>query len=123
VTVDDRKLLEIIRAVRATGNPLQIVADGVEYGVFQELGTRFMPGRHFMRSAVEAVRGWYFASEGWSGLPEDPAVADKLCRQAAFMVEAEAKKSPPCPVDTGALRASIHVVQGTAYEFEVLKPK
>jgi len=42
------------------------VADGVEYGIYQELGTSRMAAQPFMGPAVEAIRPQYNAS--WRGL-------------------------------------------------------
>ncbi len=113
VTVDDRILVQMIRDLKRQGNPLYIVADGVEYGVYQELGTRYMPGKHFMRNAVDRVRAWFI--KRWN--ERTLTMADENVRQAAFMVEGEAKAG--APVDTGALKASIHVVKGGEYRYEV----
>jgi HK97 gp10 family phage protein len=35
------------------------VHDGVEYGIYQEMGTSRMPARPFLGPAVESVRPWY----------------------------------------------------------------
>jgi HK97 gp10 family phage protein len=35
------------------------VADGVEYGIFQELGTSRMPAHPFLVPALESIRDWF----------------------------------------------------------------
>lgn len=115
VVVDDRDLLEIIRRVERLGQPVYIVADGVEYGIFQELGTRFVPARHFMRDACRAVESWFASQPAWEELILHGD--DQALRLAAFQVEGEAKLR--APVDTGALRASIHVAKAELFEYEI----
>ena len=73
-------------------------------GLYQEMGTYKMAAHPFMAPAVEAVRGSFEKSFGGiDSLTAVEAVVDK----AAFDVEAGAKMR--APVDTGALRSSIHV--------------
>jgi len=104
VTIEDAKLR---RLIRATGGTVQgkVVADGVEYGAYQEFGTSKMAAQPFMRPAIEAVRGPFqkAMSQAWRSTREAQDVVDKT----AFSVEQGAKQR--APVDTGALRSSIHV--------------
>jgi len=115
VTVDDRVLRGIIQKLERQGKPTAIVADGVEYGIFQELGTsRGISPLHFMRRAVEKVRPVF--TKGWS--LERLTNAGKFVRAVAFQVEGYAKTYEN-RVDTGALRASIHVVASSIHRFKV----
>ena len=115
VTVDDRVLRGIIQKLERQGKPTAIVADGVEYGIFQELGTsRGISPLHFMRRAVEKVRPVF--TKGWS--LERLTNAAKFVRAIAFQVEAYAKTYEN-RVETGALRASIHVVASSLHRFRV----
>jgi len=60
--VDTGALKNSIKA-RQSKNPKNwIVSDGVEYGVFQELGTaRGVPARHFMGGAAEKTAPGFFS--------------------------------------------------------------
>lgn len=112
ITIDDSKLVAMIRAtVRA--RPVRIVADGVEYGIYQELGTKRMGAHPFMRPAVEAVRqGFLKAWQSVDNLTQAETVVEKTARD----VESGAKTR--APVDTGALRSSIHVIEGEQFVVE-----
>ena len=115
VTVDDRVLRGIIQKLERQGKPTAIVADGVEYGIFHELGTsRGISPLHFMRRAVERVRPEFL--KGWSLARLTNANA--FIRAVAFQVEGYAKMYET-RVDTGALRSSIHVVTGAIHRFIV----
>ena len=104
--VDDRKLRELIE--KSSGKaPAAIVADGVEYGLFQELGSSRNVAQPFMVPAVEAVRPGYAQAMKGSITREQ---VSRVVRKAAFDVERGAKLR--APVDTGALKNSIHVVDG-----------
>lgn len=103
VTLDDAKLKQLITH---TGAEVQrYVADGVDYGIWQETGTeRQGYAQPFMRPAVEAVRpGWERAFENKLTDDQTEAVVEKVARD----IEGLAKDY--APVDTGALRNSIHV--------------
>jgi HK97 gp10 family phage protein len=64
--VDTGALKSSIKA-EENGGPLHWwVHDGVHYGIYQELGTRFMAAQAFMRPAVESVRkAW---TDAWKEL-------------------------------------------------------
>ena len=47
---------------KMTGDLTFTVSDGVEYGVFQELGTSKMAAQPFMTPAIEAWRDKFFAA-------------------------------------------------------------
>lgn len=105
VTLDEAKLRAFISATGA--ETVRYVADGVSYGIYQELGTvRQGYAQPFMRPAVEAVRaGWIKAFQNQL---TDKQV-DQVVRKTAFDVEGIAKQL--APVDTAALRNSIHTTE------------
>ncbi len=106
VKVDDRKLRALIKGTKGTVKP-RIVADGVEYGLFVHQGTTRMAARPFMRQAVEAVRpGFAKAFDEQLTVKQIESVLNKTARD----VERGAKQR--APVDTDALRSSIHVIKG-----------
>lgn len=106
VHIDDSKLVELIAATKGK-RPVRIVADGVEYGIYQEMGTTRIPAHPFMKPAAEAVRRGYIKA---IGQVDNWEVAEQVTEKAARDIERGAKQR--APVDTGALRASIHVVEG-----------
>jgi len=85
-----------------------------EYGVENGFGRGIrIPAHPFMRPAVEAVRGQFNkAMRAALGTDKAQAVVDKT----AFDVERGAKQR--APVDTGALKNSIHVVDGDEFSVE-----
>ena len=106
VKIDDSKLVALINATKGAVKP-RIVADGVEYGLYQERGTVNMPAHPFMVPAVEAVRpGFAAAFKEQLTIKQAEAVLDKTARD----VERGAKQK--AAVDTGAMRSSIHVIKG-----------
>jgi HK97 gp10 family phage protein len=59
--VDTGALKNSINA-RQSQNPKNwIVSDGTDYGIHQELGTRFIPARHFMGGAAEKTAPGFFS--------------------------------------------------------------
>ena len=109
ITVDDR---ELRRLIANTGGPAvtAIVADGVEYGIWQETGTSKMAAQPFMVPAVDAVRpGWVAAFKNQL----TDAQVSEVVRRAAFDIERGAKER--APVDTGALKNSINTVIGDTF--------
>jgi len=108
ITVDDR---ELQRLIRETGDEvLYIVADGVNYGIHQEFGTVKMAAHPFMVPAVENVRPGFAAA--FQNKLTDKQV-DAVCRKIAFSVVGIAQQM--APVDTGALKNSIHMVKGDTF--------
>jgi len=94
-------------ARRAGGTTKRIVADGVEYGLYQEMGTVYMDAHPFMRPALEAVRpGFEKAWDDVITLEQAEQVVEKTARDVERLAKIRA------PVDTGALRNSIHVIGG-----------
>jgi len=108
ITVDDR---ELQRLIRETGDEVMyIVADGVNYGIHQEFGTVKMAAHPFMVPALENVRPGF--AQAFQNKLTNTQV-DQVCKKTAFDVESIAKQM--APVDTGALKNSIHVVKGEQY--------
>jgi hypothetical protein len=106
INIDDSVLVALIAATKGK-RPVRIVADGVNYGIYNEFGTSRMPAHPFMKPAAEAVRAGYIKAIGQA---ENWEKAEAVTEKAARDVERGAKAR--APVDTGALRASIHVVKG-----------
>jgi hypothetical protein len=103
IIVDER--IELDRLISSTGARVErIIADGVEYGVFQELGTSRLAPQPFMSPAVEAVRPGFEAA--FANQLTDAQVESVIIK-TAFDIERGAKER--APVDTGALKNSIHV--------------
>ena len=103
---------ELDRLIANTGGKIErIVADGVHYGIYQELGVMNgfgrgipIPAHPFMKPAVEDVRpGWDAAFKNQLTTAQVEGVVEKAARD----VERIAKQR--APVDTGALMGSIHV--------------
>ena len=79
------------------------VADGVHYGIHQEYGTSRQAGKPFMRPAVEEVRDKLPNEIKSTGLRQLDAIMGKIATDVHAVAAREA------PVDTGALRNSLHV--------------
>lgn len=103
IVIDDSKLVAMIKQTRGK-KPMRIVADGVEYGIHQEL-LEPPRGKPFMRPAAEAVRRGF--AKAFKAAGSNFALADQIVEKAARDIEKIAKAT--VHVDTGALRASIHV--------------
>jgi hypothetical protein len=120
VTVDDTELRRLLSKLEKQGNPVRIVADGVEYGVFVEYGFHHRGGSYIAArpaggNAVESIRGALEKALAQAkSLERTEAALDKL----AHDLEAAWKQgiTEMDAVDTGAYRASIHVVSGTETE-------
>ena len=102
VTLDVKVLRDYI--ANTGGKFTKFVKDGVEYGIYQEMGTSRMSAQPFMVPAVEAVRGG-FEKAFMNQLKNDQVEAVVL--KTAHDVERIAKQM--APVDTGALKNSIGV--------------
>jgi len=109
VTVDTARLDQIIAALPKE-KIVRFVADGVEYGLYQEMGfTHYKSGKPvaaqpFMSPAVEAVRPSF--EKSFNGI-DSLTMIETLVDKAAYDVGAGAKIK--CPKDTTALEQSIHV--------------
>lgn len=102
--LDARVMEELIKST--DGTITRWVHDGVEYGIYQEMGTHKMAAQPFMRPSIEANRrGFERALKhfGFEGLRNAVDVVEKV----AFDVLAGAQIR--CPVDTGALVNSLSV--------------
>ena len=122
IVVDDRKLVALMKATKGK-RPTRIIADGVEYGIYIEMGTVHMPARPCAGPAVEAVRPAFLQAWKKAGsLARSEAVVDK----AAHDVERLWKQNiiQKDAVDTGAYLNSIHVVDAETFttEFESMRP-
>jgi hypothetical protein len=104
VILDDRKLQEIIRAT--AGNvKRRIIADGVEYGVFVELGTSRMAARPALVPSFETHTANLGRALGQA--VERGVSLDDVMSKTAFDVQRGYQEN--VPVATGALKNSIHV--------------
>jgi hypothetical protein len=105
VVLDTQKLDALIRATDKSPDS-RYVADAVHYGIYQELGTSRNAAHPFMIPAVEVVRRGFLLAlrspAAWMRLED---VVEKAARD----VEGHAKMR--APVDTGALKNSIHVTK------------
>lgn len=110
VTIDDSKLRELIAGTG--GETVAIVADGVEYGIYQEMGTSKMKAHPFMHPAAEAVRP--SLTKAFQNQLTNAQI-EIVVKKIAFDVEGIAKDL--APVRYGNLRNSIHVVQGKDSSF------
>lgn len=111
ITIDDSKLRALIDASKGPVKP-KVVADGVEYGIFQEIGTSRMDAHPFMTPAVEAVRPQFGpAFKQAEAISTD--LAQGVVDKTAFDIERLAKGF--AAVDTGAMKNSIHVVDGDQF--------
>ena len=107
VTYEDRVLREMISN---TGKEqVRVVSDGVNYGIHQEFGTVKMKAHPFMVPAVEQVRPGFSAAIAMAFRHDvsDERI-DDILRKVAHDVVAIAMQL--APVDTGALKNSIHMV-------------
>lgn len=102
IVLDDRKLQEIIQATEG-GVRRRVIHDGVEYGVYVELGTSRMGARPCLVPAFE---------NHTKDLPnvlgraiETGANLDDVIGKIAFDIQADYQGN--VPVDTGALKNSI----------------
>lgn len=115
VMVDDAPLRKLIKDIEKQGNPVRFVADGVEYGVFIEFGTAKMPARAAGGNAVESLRNTVErVMSQVKSLDQMGTALDKL----AYDLEKLWKQNVTSmhAVDTGAYRASIHVVSESDHE-------
>lgn len=99
----DMSMLDFM--ISHTGRRVErIIADGVTYGIYNELGTSKMPAHPFMSPAVEAAQGGFMSA---AAQVTTDVQAEAVVEKAARDIEKGAKER--APVDTGALANSIHV--------------
>jgi hypothetical protein len=102
ITHDTKEIDRLLKSCK--GEHVRIVADGVEYGVYQEFGTRRLAAHPFFTPAAEVIRPRLIeAFRQVTNWEQGEMVIEKLARE----FESIAKQN--APVDTGALRSSIHV--------------
>jgi hypothetical protein len=104
VILDDAKLQQIIRA---SGQPIRrrIIADGVEHGVYVELGTTRMAARpHLVPSFEDNTRN---LGRALGQAVERGVSLDDVMNKTAFDIQHDYQDG--VPVDTGSLKNSIHV--------------
>lgn len=102
ITLDDRKLQEIISATSG-GVRRRVIHDGVEYGVFVELGTSRMAARPALVPAFEDHTrnlGNVIGKAIEANVPLDDVIG-----KVAFDIQRDYQAN--VPVDTGALKNSI----------------
>ena len=108
VTVDDKELRRLISATK--GSVTRIVADGVEYGIYQELGHHDVAARPCAVPAVEKVRiGFGKAFQGAITLVQVEKVVEKAARDVERLWKQYIVTKKV--VVTGAYLNSIHVVK------------
>lgn len=102
--LDDAKLQEIIRQVANRDTSRWIIADGVEYGVYVELGTSRMAARPALVPAFESHTKNLGRALGQA--VEDSVPLNDVLGKVAFDIQGDYQRN--VPVDTGALKNSIH---------------
>lgn len=104
VTLDDRKLREIIRDVANQDTSAWVVADGVEHGLFVEMGTTKMAARPCLVPAFE--KNTRNLGRALGQAVERAVPLNDVLGKTAFDIQADYQGS--VPVDTGSLKNSIH---------------
>ena len=104
IKVDTGLLDDIIANVGNANTQTWIISDSVEYGIYQEFGTKRMGAQPFLIPAFE---------DGTKSLPaaigqavERGVSPDDVLKKTAFDIQSLAQQR--APVDTGALKNSIH---------------
>lgn len=128
IVIDDSALIKLMNELPDT--PVSaIVADGVEYGVYVELGVENafgkgikIPARPCAAPAVETVRSGY--EQAFKGI-DNITHAERVVVKAARNVERLWKQNivEEDAIDTGAYLNSVHIVSGKQYvaEFESMR--
>jgi len=108
----DTKMVDWLIKENPPGEVSRIVADGVHYGFWQEVGVENgfgrgirIPAHPFMTPAVEAVRPGF--EKAFKGILLTVASVEAVVVKVANNVMRLARVH--APFDTGALRGSIHV--------------
>ena len=105
IKVDMGILDSIIANVGNVSTNTYTIADGVEYGIYQEFGTRRMAAQPFLIPAFEdAIKS---LPEAIGQAVERGVDVNKVLRKAAFDIQGNAQKR--APVDTHTLQNSLHV--------------
>lgn len=119
VTVDDRALIALIAELEKQGKPTRIVADGTNYGIYVEFGTVKMGKRPFLGPALAANKK--NLDKGLKSAGDDMSGIGKVLDKVAFDVLRDARAA--VPVDTGNLKASLHVVDPEKESSEYEAPR
>ena len=116
VVVDDKRLLALIAATKGKA-PVRVVADGVNYGIYLEMGTSKMSARPCAGPAAEDIRPIF--QQALRGAVTRQQVED-VVDKTAFDVEKRWKEYviQKDVVDTGAYLNSVHVVRGETFGVE-----
>lgn len=105
VVKDDRQLRQILKNVAGANVKRRIIHDGVEYGVFVELGTSRMAARPNLMPAFEQATKNLADALGQA--IESGSDPDDVLAKVAFDIQA--LWAGNVPVDTGAFKNSITV--------------
>lgn len=107
ITTDAKLLDKIIDNVGNADTDTFIIADGVEYGIYQEFGApaNNMGAQPFLIPAFEDATKSLPAAVGQA--VERGIDINNVLKKTAFDIQGNAQKR--APVDTGALQNSIHV--------------
>lgn len=120
ITVDDRVLAKMIREAKGPIKP-KVVADGVNYGIYQEMGTvRGLVARPCAAPAVEAVRAGFekaFAQASAISTEKAQGVVDKSARDVERIWKQNIITQDV--IDTGAYLNSVHTVDAGTGAFSV----
>ena len=111
IEVDDSVLAKMINEASGPIKP-KIVADGVNYGIWLEIGTTKMAARPTAAPAVEAVRGRFaqaFAQAQAISTALTQGVVDKTARDVERLWKQNIVTKHV--IDTGAYLNSVHVVE------------
>ena len=103
IVLNTSGIQNIQRALRSVSP--RYVADGVNYGIHQEYGTYRIAAHPFVRPGVENVRAHLPQSFGAFGMDQLDDALEKIA------TDVQAQAAMLAPVDTGALRNSIHVTK------------
>jgi hypothetical protein len=125
VRVDDAKLVKLIADLARQGTPTRIVADGVEYGIFLEMGTvRMKQAYPTLTPAVESNRDALEKGMQQAGgdLTRVTTVVDKVAFDVLGKWQENIRQMPVGDhiglIDTGAMINSTHVVEPGAGTFD-----
>ena len=105
IKVDTGILDSIIANVGNVSTNTYIIADGVDYGIYQEFGTKRMAAQPFLIPAFEdAIKS---LPKAVGQAVERGVDINKVLSKTAFDIQSMAQQR--VPVDTGALKNSLHV--------------
>ncbi len=115
VRIDDAKLRAMIKATKGK-KPIRVISDGVEYGLFLEMGTVKMAARPTAVPAVEAVRpGFEQAFKGNEKFMQAEQIVEKTARDVERLWKQGIVDKNI--IDTGAYLNSIRVSEPSGIVF------